>query len=146
MSLPPDWSAYTHFDDMPPDIKPLARETRDYGSEIAMVAISGNQLMGMRILMEDTDVPLQEYFGLIKEVNQVDIARDQGHRVTRLGNVDSIRWIMDSVQEGVMVRYLEYQVHLNKFNVRITFWTPERLYGVYSNRFESIAGTFQRLY
>ncbi|HBS03515.1 MAG TPA: hypothetical protein DEA96_01025 [Leptospiraceae bacterium] len=146
LHLPPGWSAYTHFDDMPPDIKPLARDTRSYGSEIAMVAISRNQLMGMRVLMEDTDVPLQEYFRLIKEINQVDIANDMGYRVTRLGNVDSIRWIMDSVQDGVMVRYLEYQLHLNQFNVRITFWTPEKLYSTYSSHFEEIAGSFQRIY
>ncbi len=134
------------FDYVPPDIKPLARETRSFGSEIAMVAISRNQLMGMRVLMEDTDVPLNEYFQLIKEINQVDIARDLGHQVTRLGNVDSIRWIMDSTQDGVMVRYLEYQVHLNEFNIRITFWTPERLYSTYSGEFQEIADSFQRFY
>lgn len=146
LMLPSDWTAYAHYDDMPVEYKPMARDAREYGSELALLAWSRNQLMGMRIIMEDTDVPLMEYFDLIKEINQADIEQDLGHEVTTLGNVEAIRWIMETSYEGVSVRYLEYQVHLKNYNVRITFWTPTRMYGAYSGRFRQIASTFQRTY
>ena len=144
MKFDPTWLVWAHQKTMPPQMQVVSSKMRESGAEVLLFARTKDNLRWLRITAEETDIALEQYFALIRQVNAKDISLDE-HEVTKLGNGDAVRWTFQTQVNGMPIKYQEYQVKRGPFNLRISFWTALTLFDALQGDFARVGGTYTEL-
>ncbi len=136
------WTVYPHTATMPPGIKEAAVSFEENGAELLFFADGSDKSpFFARAIVEDTDMPVQEYFQLVKEINGDELNHVSNEvKYTPEGEVMEWTYTVNDDQ----ITFKEYQMKKGKYNIRIGFWTFSTFYEDYSGEFSRIASTYQR--
>lgn len=139
MNFDPTWKVYPHTASMPPGIKEAAETFREEGAELLFFAASSeDKIIFARAIVEDTNLPVREYFKLVKEVNS-DELRHVAVQTKQTPQGEIIEWVY-TVNDD-QITFKEYQMRKGEYNIRIGFWTLTSLFKDYHPDFQHIAGT-----
>ena len=114
------------------------------GAEVLLFASTSDKTRWLRVSAEETNLPLAQYFGLIRQANEREIVADE-HELVRLGKADAVSWIFQSQSNGLVFKYQEYQVKRGAFNLRMSFWTLLALFDSRREGFAQVGGTYAEL-
>ncbi len=135
------WKLYPHYNTLPGDAVGFADQFRENGAEMLLIGMSPRGLYGMRVSVEEVDMPVKEYFAVIRSINAREFSRDS-FRETTVNGKQAVEWQMQLSKNNVDLRYLEYQLKNGPFNLRITFWTAEALFQAYEPLFRNVIGSY----
>jgi hypothetical protein len=133
------WRMYPNTASMPGQIQGIARAIADEGGELIYFALSKNGSLGARATVEDIDLPLEQFYKVIFEVNSDELDKQISYDIVKMGRENMVKWVY---QAGQMT-YQEYQVKRGKYNIRMTFWVFSALYDDYKDEFYKIASTYK---
>lgn len=144
LKFDPTWVVWAHHNGMPPQMKTISTQMRGEGAEVLLFAHTKDNLRWVRITAEETDIALEQYFKLIREVNAKDVQSDE-HEIMKIGNSDAVRWVFRTQVNDIAIKYQEYQVKRGPFNLRMSFWTALTLFDTLQNDFARVGGTYTEL-
>jgi len=141
LEFPQSWMVFESEEKMPPQAQNYARKIRESGGEMIFVAQNRANTMYLRGIAEETALDPDAYFNIIQEVNQKELL-ESAHETTEVAGEKAIRWIYEAEAGGTRIKFLEYQVRRDRYNVRLSFWTLPSLFNSYEREFESMMKTF----
>ena len=128
LELGSEWKTVIHYNEFPETFAYFADKIKEQGGELLMVGAEGAKGMYMlRIIVEKVDIPLDEYFYLLQDINKDDIVTSE-HIETNINNVPMIKWKYTANKGQNEFVYLDYLLKKDKFNIRVSFWTFNALY------------------
>lgn len=141
LEFPQSWLVFEAEEKMPPQAQNYARKIRESGGEMIFVAQNRASTMYLRGIAEETALEPDAYFNIIQEVNRKELL-ESDHETTEIAGEKAIRWTYEAEAGGTRIKFLEYQVRRDRYNVRLSFWTLPSLYASYEKEFEGMMKTY----
>ena len=139
-----DWKVYAKYHSMPDQFKPIVKKLKEDGTELIFMGHTFNNLTWVRCTIENTNLKLSSYYKIIREVNAAELTH-VSERYVNLGTTNSIEWSYTIIKPEVKltIRYLEYQVKKDTYNIRLTFWMPDQLFDDLQDPIKRVVSTYQ---
>lgn len=135
------WRIYAHTASMPTQIRQVAESFEEKGAEFIFYGVMpSNNIVFARAMVEETDLPLNDYFNIVHRINTGEFNHIY-HKVDRIGGKEMVKWIY--MVNDDRITFQEYQVKQERYNIRLSFWTFTNRFEEYKDDFERIAGSFQ---
>ena len=114
------------------NFKPIAKQFKEQGTELTAMGFAFNNILWLRISVEEGNMPIEIYYQLLKEINKEDIAENVDKKNLIINDIDVIEWtmIMKNAVQNIDLKFIEYQLRKDIYNIRITFWTISSLENV----------------
>ncbi len=123
------WSYATNKNDLPPVARRIVENIEQSGAIVPLFGIDALGQTGIRIIAEDVNMPVAEYYNTILSVNRSSLVSFQDGIATSFRNTDGITWSYVAITpDSKKMEYIEYITRIGQYNLRVTMWTIQSLF------------------
>jgi len=137
------WRAIIQAEKFPADYAEFAEKIQDQGGELLMIAEEMPEgVNSAQIIAEPTNIALQEYFQLIKDLNKGDYVNSK-HSTVLINQTSMIKWQYTTNSPEDEYVYLDYILKQGKYNLRISFWAYREMQSALEKQADQILKTLK---
>ncbi len=138
LSFPQEWRLGDNRDNYPVQLKGqfTKRKTSPDASPL-FLGIKENGQVFVRCLIETTSTDLEDYIGLLWEVNKKTLGNVQSTRIAKDHN--SLEWVYHANVSNFQILFYEIITKHKKYAIRLGFWTIAPLFPKYRTEFAKIS-------
>lgn len=121
-----NWMVYTDRKDCPDNILALIERLEQEGYKIPLFAFTRDYSCGLRVIAEPTDLELEQYFKIIKQVNEAALGEHSEPSTIYINGREALFWEYRVKDNNL--KFMEVMLSEGGSNLRVSIWTREELF------------------